>query len=294
MALACDDLRARLAHAAVTSNDGPLAGQDPAAIRFKGQHLVADHASEPISDAVRRITAGALEAYAENVPHGAPPGAMGKLYSGQNPILRGQKRKDVTAFAYGAQFVEVRVHRRTCEIRVPRMVWAFAAGTIVNLTAAHSQYKGGMIWGLSSALLEETEIDLRAARYVNDNLSEYLIPVAADVRQVEVIMVPEADDKVNPMGPNRGPSLSHAGAATPVEDPTRTPVSTIPKVAISVLKRLCADLAPNLAAAVFVVVHVGAQGRNRSGARRHELAAPTRRDGQPRLPSRPLLGQHRA
>ena len=116
-----------------------------------------------------------MEAYVENVPEGSASGAMDKLYQGQNPILRGQKRSDVTAFAYGAQFVEVRVHRPTCEIRVPRMLGAFAAGTIVNPMAAHSQYMGGMIWGMSSALLEETEIDLRAARYVNDNLSEYLV-----------------------------------------------------------------------------------------------------------------------
>ena len=125
---------------------------------------------------------------------------MSKLYGGQNPMLRGQKRKDMTAFAYGAQFVEVRVHSRTREIRVPRMVGAFASGTIVNPMAAHSQYMGGMIWGLSAALLEETEIDLRAARYVNDNLSEYHIPVCADVRRVEVVMVPETGDRSNPLG----------------------------------------------------------------------------------------------
>jgi xanthine dehydrogenase YagR molybdenum-binding subunit len=67
---------------------------------------------------------------------------MAKLYQGQNPILRGQKRKDVTAFAYGAQFAEVWVHRRTCELRVPRMLGAFAAGTIINPMAAHGQYMG--------------------------------------------------------------------------------------------------------------------------------------------------------
>ena len=59
---------------------------------------------------------------------------------------------------------------------------------------------GGMIWGLSAALLEETETDLNAARYVNDNLSEYHIPVNADVRKVEVLMLPETDMQVNPMG----------------------------------------------------------------------------------------------
>ncbi len=201
VAHACEDLRTRIAHAAVTSNDGPLAGQDPAVLRLVDRRLGSPHGlSEPLADAVLRLSGGALEAYIENIPDGAAPGAMAKLYQGQNPILRGQKRHDVTAFAHGAQFVEVRIHRRTCEIRVPRMLGAFAAGTIVNPMAAHSQYMGGMIWGLSSALLEETEIDRQAARYVNENLSEYLIPVNADVRQVEVLMIPEPDTQVNPLG----------------------------------------------------------------------------------------------
>lgn len=59
---------------------------------------------------------------------------------------------------------------------------------------------GGMIWGLGAALEEKTEIDLRHARYVNDNLSEYHVPVNADVASVEVIMVPEQDAAVNPLG----------------------------------------------------------------------------------------------
>ncbi len=197
----CAQVREQLARAATTSNEGPLAGRDPAAVRLEGGRLtLPDGPSEPLADAVKRVSGGAVEAYAENVPGGSAQSAMEKLYSGQNPILRGQKRKDVTAFAYGAQFVEVRVHKRTREIRVPRLLGAFAAGTIVNPRTAHSQYMGGIIWGMSSALLEETEIDLNAARYVNDNLSEYLIPVCADVRRVEVVMVPEDDDKVNPLG----------------------------------------------------------------------------------------------
>ena len=44
---------------------------------------------------------------------------MEKLYSGQPPMSRGHGRDDVTAYAFGAQFVEVRIHSRTREIRVP-------------------------------------------------------------------------------------------------------------------------------------------------------------------------------
>ena len=59
---------------------------------------------------------------------------------------------------------------------------------------------GGMIWGMSAALLESTEIDRRAARYTNDNLADYLVPVNADVGSVEVIMLPEQDSEVNALG----------------------------------------------------------------------------------------------
>jgi len=53
---------------------------------------------------------------------------------------------------------------------------------------------------MSSALHEATELDGRYARYVNDNLADYLVPVNADVPSVEVIMLAEQDDHINPAG----------------------------------------------------------------------------------------------
>ncbi len=103
-------------------------------------------------------------------------------------------------FAFGAEMVEVRVHARTREVRVPRIVGAFAGGRILNTRTARSQYLGGLIWGVGSALHEETEIDHKRARYVNDNIAEYLIPVNADIQDVKIIMVPEVDTEVNPVG----------------------------------------------------------------------------------------------
>jgi xanthine dehydrogenase YagR molybdenum-binding subunit len=143
---------------------------------------------------------GVVEAYAENVPQGAPKDGIEKLYRGQPSFVGGSSAKDAMRFAFGAQFVEVRVHRLTGEIRVPRATGAFAAGRIVNPKTAESQLMGGMIWGISAALLEETEIDPRSARYMNKNLADYLIPVNADIGAIEVIMIPEEDTVVNPLG----------------------------------------------------------------------------------------------
>ena len=59
---------------------------------------------------------------------------------------------------------------------------------------------GGMIWGISSALHEATEIDPREGRYLNKNFADYLVPVNADIQSVDVILVPETDTLINPLG----------------------------------------------------------------------------------------------
>ena len=132
------------------------------------------------------------------------------------PTLVGGSHGNKNMYAVGAEFVEVRVHAHTREIRVPRMVGAFAAGRIMNPRTARSQYLGGMIWGVGSALHEATEIDPRRARYVNDNLSEYLIPENADVPQVDVILIPEEDAFVNPAGVKGIGELANVGTAAAV------------------------------------------------------------------------------
>ena len=196
----CEDIRARLAQAASGASNGPLVGVDPATLTLsRGALHAPDGRHEPLETAVGRL-GGGVEAYAENLPVGAPPDGLQMIHKDQMAMSRGSKREDGLCYAFGAQFVEVRVHKRTREVRVPRAVGAFAAGTIVNPLTAHSQFMGGMIWGISAALLEATEIDRRTARYVNDNLADYLIPVNADIGQVDVIFVPEEDTQVNPLG----------------------------------------------------------------------------------------------
>jgi len=158
---------------------------------------------------------GAVEEYAEFLPPGAKPDAIKNLYAGK-PTLVGGSHAEKLMYATGAEFVEVRVHALTKEIRVPRIVGAFAAGRLMNTRTARSQYMGAMIWGISSALHEATEIDPRVARYVNDNLADYLIPVNADIQQLDVILVPEEDNFVNPAGVKGIGELGNVGTAAAV------------------------------------------------------------------------------
>jgi xanthine dehydrogenase YagR molybdenum-binding subunit len=194
---ACDAIRARLSNAVGTVGSG------------------APAATERLEDAFKRLGVGAIEEYAEFLPPGGKPDTMKKLYAG-TPMLTGGSKGEKLMYALGAEFVEVRVHALTREIRVPRMVGAFAAGRIMNTRTAHSQYMGAMIWGVASALHEATEIDPRYARYVNDNLADYLLPVNADIGEVDVILVPETDTFVNPVGVKGIGELGNVGTAAAV------------------------------------------------------------------------------
>ncbi len=103
-------------------------------------------------------------------------------------------------FSHGAVFAEVKVDPDLCQIRVSRLVGAFAAGRIVNPRLARSQLTGGMIWGVSFALHEEALHDRRTGRPMNADLAGYHIPVTADVPSVEALLIDEDDPYVNALG----------------------------------------------------------------------------------------------
>ena len=102
--------------------------------------------------------------------------------------------------AHGAVFAEVKVDPDLGQIRVARLVGAFAAGRIINPHLVRSQLFGGMIWGVSFALHEEAVMDRRSGRILNDNLAEYHVPVNADVPSLEALMIDEHDPHVNALG----------------------------------------------------------------------------------------------
>jgi len=169
--------------------------------------------------AFRRLRTDRIVRYAVWLPPGVNSDARRGLHFGEvNAVSGNDPSRGALTFAFGAEFVEVRVHAVTCEIRVPRIVGAFAAGRIMNVHAARSQLMGGMIWGIGSALHEQSEIDTRRARYVNDNIADYLVPVSADIGSVEVILMPEHDPNINPAGVKGLGELGNVGTAAAISN----------------------------------------------------------------------------
>ncbi|MDZ4365233.1 molybdopterin cofactor-binding domain-containing protein [Brevundimonas sp.] len=99
-----------------------------------------------------------------------------------------------------ADDVEVRVEPRTRRIRVPRVVSVVDCGRVVSPRTAESQVRGGVIWGISAALREETEVDPRYGGWLNNDLADYVLAVNADIGDIEVAMIDEPDPLINAIG----------------------------------------------------------------------------------------------
>jgi xanthine dehydrogenase YagR molybdenum-binding subunit len=120
------------------------------------------------------------------------------------------------AYAFGAQFAEVRVHADTGEIRVPRLYGVFAAGRILNPRTARSQFIGGMTMGMSMALHETSVWDQRIGQVANHDLAEYHVTANADVGDLQAHWLDEHDPYVNVMGSKGIGEIGITGTAAAV------------------------------------------------------------------------------
>lgn len=100
--------------------------------------------------------------------------------------------------AFAAHFVEVRVDQDLGRVRVARVVSVVDGGRVLNHKLARSQVMGGVVMGIGTALLEETIFD-STGRIANGTFGDYLIPVNADIPDIDVTFVGEPD-RFNAMG----------------------------------------------------------------------------------------------
>jgi xanthine dehydrogenase YagR molybdenum-binding subunit len=178
------DVISKLAEIATTDQRSPLFGAGNAGVIARAGRLV------------RRDDESRGEAYVDILARARLSRIEGKGAGAGDAVAQ----ESYAMHAHGAVFAEVKVDPELGQIRVTRLVGAFAAGRIINPRMVRSQYFGGMIWGLSFALHEHAVLDPRTGRPMNGNLAEYHVPVNADLPSLEAIMVQEDDAHVNPLG----------------------------------------------------------------------------------------------
>jgi xanthine dehydrogenase YagR molybdenum-binding subunit len=178
------DAVARLADLAANDRRSPLFGSGNAGVIARDGRLL------------RRDDESRGESYADILDRAGLAQIEGRGSSAADPAAQ----SSYAMFAHGAVFAEVKVDPDLGQMRVTRVIGAFAAGRIINPRMVRSQLYGGMIWGVSFALHEHAVMDPRSGRPMNPNLAEYHIPVNADVPSIAAILVEEHDPHVNALG----------------------------------------------------------------------------------------------
>jgi xanthine dehydrogenase YagR molybdenum-binding subunit len=181
---ACDQVAQQLLKLAGKLKDSPLGDATIEQIEFSGGNLQLK--SDParrisIIDIMRANEVLSIDEQVKSIPN----------------LIKQHGYKMGT---HSAVFVEVRVDPELGTVGVSRVVSAIAAGRIINPKTAASQVSGAVVWGIGMALQEQTLLDHKLGRYMNHDLSEYHIPVNADVHDIDVIFVDEHDEIVNPLG----------------------------------------------------------------------------------------------
>lgn len=179
----CNALRNKFIAMAVADTASPLHGADPAQVTVSDGYLrLAD--DDSTRDSYREILSRAdlpsLEATATWGP--------------------GTIDTRVSTYGYGAVFAEVSVDPLLGLVRIRRIFAAYDVGRVISPKLAHSQAIGGMVGGIGMALLEGTYTDHRDGRIVNASLADYLVPVNADVPELDATFINTEDPQADPIG----------------------------------------------------------------------------------------------
>jgi xanthine dehydrogenase YagR molybdenum-binding subunit len=181
--LAAKAAREKAIGLAVTGRDAPLAGVAPDEVVIADGRLTGKAGGPAIG-------------YAELLQRNGLSSLVGD--GDYDPVEEVAGPKAV--FSYSAVFAEVRVDPELGLVRLNRFVGAYDAGRIINPKTARSQAIGGIIWGVGQALLEQAYTDPELGRFMNRNMSGYLVAANADIPELDVLFVGDFDEEGSLLG----------------------------------------------------------------------------------------------
>jgi xanthine dehydrogenase YagR molybdenum-binding subunit len=214
--LACQDVWQKLIKAAIIDRKSPLYRAKPEDVAVEKGRLFLKKdpkKGEAFGDLMKRGEITDMEGMAQ--------GKYGSGYEDASAAKNADPTKKDQAgrhsmHSFGAHFCEVRVDMDLGTIRVSKWVSVIGAGRILNAQTARSQIIGGAIFGIGSALMEETVRDDHFSRYTNADLAGYHVPVNADIPDMTVEFVEEHDPYINAMGVKGIGEIAMVGVAAAV------------------------------------------------------------------------------
>jgi carbon-monoxide dehydrogenase large subunit len=151
-----------------------------------------DHGMGAFASRVTVMTGCAVKAAAEALKE--------KIGREKAPVsAEGWFRADHMTYPYGAHAAIVRLDEATCAVEVERFVVACDIGRAVNPMLVEGQLAGGAAQGIGGALLEEFVYD-ENGQPLATTFADYLLPTAAEVPTIEILLTEDAPSPLNPLG----------------------------------------------------------------------------------------------
>jgi CO/xanthine dehydrogenase Mo-binding subunit len=213
---AARELRAQLLRVAAPM----LSVNERALDLLEGAVVADDGRSLPLPDVLRRCAREGVPLSHLAVYH-APAGEPVDLATGSGKVF--------PDYTFGAHAAEVEIDMETGAVRLVKYVAAHDVGRAINPQSVEGQIQGGAVQGLGSCLLEE--VILEEGINLTTSLASYLIPTAADVPDVEALVV-ESGEGLGPFNargigePPIGPPA--AAVANAIADATGVRLTRLP------------------------------------------------------------------
>jgi xanthine dehydrogenase YagR molybdenum-binding subunit len=218
-------LKSKCIRLAVADKRSPLFGESEESVSIADGRMFIREKGESFGDLLTRQGMPLIETeITTNVStrEGAPPpqpaasgeggqdakgGSGGKLsekqQDQQSAAVKNDEGVDHQKYAFhsfGAHFVKVLVDPSLGTVRVIKCVGVMDIGRVLNLKTAKNQIMGGMIFGIGMALMEQTVYDPQNGRVVTRDLTDYLVPVNADMPEFDIQFLDIPDPYISPVG----------------------------------------------------------------------------------------------
>ncbi len=142
-------------------------------------------------------------------PDTLPPGFQAELVATRHYVPRAWP----FAFTNGVQASYVEVDTDSGFVKLLKHWCVEDCGTVINPQLVDEQIRGGVVQGIGAALFEHCIYDARG-QLLNGNMADYLVPMAAEMPDIEVghVVTPTADSELGAKGAGEAGTAGAPGA----------------------------------------------------------------------------------
>jgi carbon-monoxide dehydrogenase large subunit len=187
-----------------------------------------------------RLTLAELARVAYFRPDTLPTGVQPELMATRHYVPRGWP----FAFTNGVQASYLEVDADTGFVKLLKHWCVEDCGTVINPQLVNEQVRGGIVQGIGAALFEQCLYDERG-QMLNGNMADYLVPMAAEMPDIEVghVVSPTADSELGAKGAGEAGTAGAPGCVmNAINDALRplgaTPLTDMPFTPGKILRAL--------------------------------------------------------